>query len=1148
MAEVVHVPTGCHLALKKFLAESTKSSLNDADQFLIPRHPRVLQLLGSGLDELGRRWQAFPLLQPVNARQLVELGGAPVALSLLTQAACGLAHLHENGIIVADLKPDNLLVEATRHPNIWQSCRLVIADLDLAHSSGSKKSYVAGTRGYLAPELLASRGGVSPASDIFALGAWLVWLISGREPFASELNPARMAHLCQMEMGNPTSRSDPRFSGVVWGHILGKMLDPNPSSRLRDGLQLLEFLSQMASNEDDWSLAMPGLIRNPFVGSPSNAELRARLRDDRKRLAECEVLAIQPDPSEPFDEFLEGVLGDLGWDELQPILFDVSSHREALLESMSREPRRPIVLNGLDPSGGSELRDVVEILKLIQLARRSGVVKHYPVLCVLPPGLDMAGAGLSMQSNGFRTYAGLPADDTSFHRWLSRCFTSRPIQAGVLERLSRKGALNPVGVTALIGLTAARNGLKMASGEVGLVESDAEFLIGEAARAVSGNRHLSDSAVGLYTVLAALPMGIDPLWIKDGSNDSDWTLAAAQLEAHGHIASTPLEPGGLRLRVRRQLDTAPDATSLPEMARLLTVLLNGATQAGSGDRDESLIAIRFLARTDDPPGRRRGRVLARILAGRGDFSVAWRLLQLKRRLQSKSSVDVSDVLDRISEAMALVRTESVETASPIFLQAIEMAHQLQTDWIVVRATLAWSIVEFDYGHREPAASGLKKCLAVIESSNQFLPRQLQVAVSLHVVRMRIADQADPDVVNHFRRIVNDQMVMQSAKAIALAKWGRRMFARGEGKEARACFTRAMRLIRHSSRFDVIGEVTTPLAIYHFHRGFLARSGRLLHRLGRWPQNAIGLTDRISRLSTTGGLAYEQGQVRRAHEVNVHLHELAKRIGHSALQSSAMQNLGHLLHLMHYPAESRRFLSESIRLRSGTASEFWNLALIHLAECELDIGRLVEAESLLAEIGDRGSVGSSELTWGFARRMLGRIRIQAGALDDGRNLLGEALSIFEGLKAADEILVTRLDCFSLDFSAAPRVEGDFALAALEREAKALGNWRIVAMVRLASLKWNAREETPDYEVELRALIRDALDRGFVSLEVDALKLLIDRLIWQGWFNEAQDALKAALARIKVAADGFTEPELRRAYLSSPKRQAFLELSARLKEAN
>ena len=84
------------------------------------------------------------------------------ALSLLTQLVSGLGALHAHGLVHRDLKPSNVMVD--------RDGRAVLLDFGLTAPAGTS-SFVAGTARYLAPEI--ERGGVSPASDLYALGVML---------------------------------------------------------------------------------------------------------------------------------------------------------------------------------------------------------------------------------------------------------------------------------------------------------------------------------------------------------------------------------------------------------------------------------------------------------------------------------------------------------------------------------------------------------------------------------------------------------------------------------------------------------------------------------------------------------------------------------------------------------------------------------------------------------------------------------------------------------------------------------------------------------------------------------------------------------------------------------------------------------------
>jgi transcriptional regulator with GAF, ATPase, and Fis domain/tetratricopeptide (TPR) repeat protein len=98
------------------------------------------------------------------------------ALSLLAQLLGILDFLHRRGIVHRDVKPENVLV--TGAPPL---ARLVDFGLATEQERGTPGE-LAGTPGYLAPELLAGEG-PTPASDLYAVGVTLFQLLWGRLPF-----------------------------------------------------------------------------------------------------------------------------------------------------------------------------------------------------------------------------------------------------------------------------------------------------------------------------------------------------------------------------------------------------------------------------------------------------------------------------------------------------------------------------------------------------------------------------------------------------------------------------------------------------------------------------------------------------------------------------------------------------------------------------------------------------------------------------------------------------------------------------------------------------------------------------------------------------------------------------------------------------
>ena len=103
------------------------------------------------------------------------------AMAILRQASLGLAAIHAAGIIHRDIKSNNIMVDGT-----GPDCRLWITDFGLARAfenetTLSTSGAVAGTPGYVAPEMFAAFP-PSEASDLFALGVVLHEVFTGQKP------------------------------------------------------------------------------------------------------------------------------------------------------------------------------------------------------------------------------------------------------------------------------------------------------------------------------------------------------------------------------------------------------------------------------------------------------------------------------------------------------------------------------------------------------------------------------------------------------------------------------------------------------------------------------------------------------------------------------------------------------------------------------------------------------------------------------------------------------------------------------------------------------------------------------------------------------------------------------------------------------
>lgn len=149
-------------------------------------HPGIVPVYDLGEDEHGRAFLAMKLVEgrPWSAA-LREL---PLAdnVAILLRVAEAVAFAHARGVIHADLKPANVMLGA------WGEVLLLDWGLALRYGPDGARpltpgSPIGGTPAYMAPEqAVQDLAAISPATDIYLLGATLYELIGGRRPHAGD--------------------------------------------------------------------------------------------------------------------------------------------------------------------------------------------------------------------------------------------------------------------------------------------------------------------------------------------------------------------------------------------------------------------------------------------------------------------------------------------------------------------------------------------------------------------------------------------------------------------------------------------------------------------------------------------------------------------------------------------------------------------------------------------------------------------------------------------------------------------------------------------------------------------------------------------------------------------------------------------------
>ena len=153
-------------------------------------------------------------------------------------------HSHNPPIIHRDIKPNNIIMRPLAGQDDFEP---YLIDFGAVANPTVQKggSTVAGTYGYMPSEQLV--GHPCPASDIYALGATIVYMLTGVEPADMRIADFRLVI-------DPYLENVPR--PIV--SVLHKMLDPKPETRLCDYQRLREIFTQFANDiysiDDDSAL------------------------------------------------------------------------------------------------------------------------------------------------------------------------------------------------------------------------------------------------------------------------------------------------------------------------------------------------------------------------------------------------------------------------------------------------------------------------------------------------------------------------------------------------------------------------------------------------------------------------------------------------------------------------------------------------------------------------------------------------------------------------------------------------------------------------------------------------------------------------------------------------------------------------------
>jgi eukaryotic-like serine/threonine-protein kinase len=260
------------------------------------QHPHIVQIYEVGETD-GR---LFLALEFVEGGSLAErLTGQPLPVRLAAQLMATVARAihaaHQVGIVHRDLKPGNILLVSvgvvsgewsanTTHHSPLTTHQPKITDFGLAKhlhgeplpsSSLTQTGEILGTPSYMAPEQARGRGApIGRATDVYALGAILYELLTGRPPFVG-VSAVETLLLVRQEEPLPPRRLQPAVPRDLETICL-ECLHKEPGRRYESALELAEDLERFLQGEairarptSGWERAAKWARRRPAVAALS---------------------------------------------------------------------------------------------------------------------------------------------------------------------------------------------------------------------------------------------------------------------------------------------------------------------------------------------------------------------------------------------------------------------------------------------------------------------------------------------------------------------------------------------------------------------------------------------------------------------------------------------------------------------------------------------------------------------------------------------------------------------------------------------------------------------------------------------------------------------------------------------------------------
>lgn len=266
-------------------------------------HPNIVGIIDFGHTEDGLVYMVMEYLIGATLDEVVppvEGLGAPRIVHFMRQICTGVASAHRRKLVHRDLKPDNIFVTPSTGEETVKILDFGIARTLEAEGQPrlTQKGVLMGTPGFLAPEQIQSLD-ADARSDIYALGAILFYMATGRRPFSGDTPHAIFAQ----QVHHPPDIDADEFGDLLpFGEVVLKAMQIDPDARYQTATELADAVEATA--------IASGLVEEPSrpistvvpVHQPSSAKASPASRPDSLPTPVEPTRMLRPEDVEAAEE------------------------------------------------------------------------------------------------------------------------------------------------------------------------------------------------------------------------------------------------------------------------------------------------------------------------------------------------------------------------------------------------------------------------------------------------------------------------------------------------------------------------------------------------------------------------------------------------------------------------------------------------------------------------------------------------------------------------------------------------------------------------------------------------------------------------------------------------------------------------------